>query len=95
MASCSCNLAHLGHVVSEPPPWRRQQSTWQCGMYRCHAMNISTWLDGKFVYPVHEYEGGLPCTSTWVLVLAEYSILLCTMCILVAKGRQMIVTLEA
>ena len=30
-------------------------------MYRCHAMNISIWLDGKFVYPVqvpgeHLYE---------------------------------------
>ena len=63
-------------------------------MYRCHAMNISTWMDGKFVYPVR-VRGDMPCTSTRVFVLAEYSILLCTMCIMVAKGRQMIGTLKA
>ena len=28
-------------------------------MYRCHAMNISIWLDGKFVYPV-QVPGEIP-----------------------------------
>jgi hypothetical protein len=63
-------------------------------MYRCHGSNISTWLDGKFMYRIRVW-GEIPCTSTRVRVHAKYSTLLRTMCILVAKGRQVIGTLEA
>ena len=62
-------------------------------MYRCHAcehLNVVGWeicVSGTSTR-------GNTRTSTRVLVLVEYSILLCTMCIMGAKGRQMTVTLE-
>jgi hypothetical protein len=68
----------------------------QQGIDTCVAImnmdtNISTWLDGQFTYPVR-VRGKIPGTSNSVHVQAKYSTLLCTICVLVAKGRQVIVT---
>jgi hypothetical protein len=51
-------------------------------------LNMVGWT----IYVSGPSVGEIPCTSTRVYVQAKYRILLCTRYILVAKGRQVIVT---
>ena len=61
-------------------------------MYRCHACEHLHVVGWEICVSGASTRGNT-CTSTRVLILVEYSILLCTRKV-AAKGRQMTVTLE-